>query len=311
MITTITLNPAIDATWFLDTFDEEEINRLQGKKIDAGGKGINISRFLTMMGCPTLAMGFCGGDNGARLSSLLDEAGVRHNLTPIQGETRQNVTVFVEEGKKTIKINEAGPEISPAECEAFEKALTEQAKQGGFIVLAGKNPPGIDGKTTIDLLSRAKEAGAKVVVDSESLTLEEVIALGPTLIKPNELEFSKMLGRPLETDEALIQAAREVVAKGVEYVVISMGGDGLLGISADKAYKVEVPKIAVRSTVGAGDSVVAGTLMALSSGEPFEKAICMGAAFGSAMASTDGTEIPPKSLVEEIHSKITCHSVDA
>ena len=137
MITTITLNPAIDATWFLDTFDEEEINRLQGKKIDAGGKGINISRFLTMMGCPTLAMGFCGGDNGARLSSLLDEAGVRHNLTPIQGETRQNVTVFVEEGKKTIKINEAGPEISPAECEAFEKALTEQAKQGGFIVLAG------------------------------------------------------------------------------------------------------------------------------------------------------------------------------
>lgn len=311
MITTITLNPAIDATWFLDTFDEEEINRLQGKKIDAGGKGINISRFLTMMGCPTLAMGFCGGDNGARLSSLLDEAGVRHNLTPIQGETRQNVTVFVEEGKKTIKINEAGPEISPAECEAFEKALTEQAKQGGFIVLAGKNPPGIDGKTTIDLLSRAKEAGAKVVVDSESLTLEEVIALGPTLIKPNELEFSKMLGRPLETDQALIQAAREVVAKGVEYVVISMGGDGLLGISADKAYKVEVPKIAVRSTVGAGDSVVAGTLMALSSGEPFEKAICMGAAFGSAMASTDGTEIPPKSLVEEIHSKITCHSVDA
>lgn len=311
MITTITLNPAIDATWFLDTFDEEEINRLQGKKIDAGGKGINISRFLTMMGCPTLAMGFCGGDNGARLSSLLDEAGVRHNLTPIQGETRQNVTVFVEEGKKTIKINEAGPEISPAECEAFEKALTEQAKQGGFIVLAGKNPPGIDGKTTIDLLSRAKAAGAKVVVDSESLTLEEVIALGPTLIKPNELEFSKMLGRPLETDKALIQAAREVVAKGVEYVVISMGGDGLLGISADKAYKVEVPKIAVRSTVGAGDSVVAGTLMALSSGEPFEKAICMGAAFGSAMASTDGTEIPPKALVEEIHSKITCHSVDA
>lgn len=311
MITTITLNPAIDATWFLDTFDEEEINRLQGKKIDAGGKGINISRFLTMMGCPTLAMGFCGGDNGARLSSLLDEAGVRHNLTPIQGETRQNVTVFVEEGKKTIKINEAGPEISQAECEAFEKALTEQAKQGGFIVLAGKNPPGIDGKTTIDLLSRAKAAGAKVVVDSESLTLEEVIALGPTLIKPNELEFSKMLGRPLETDKALIQAAREVVAKGVEYVVISMGGDGLLGISADKAYKVEVPKIAVRSTVGAGDSVVAGTLMALSSGEPFEKAICMGAAFGSAMASTDGTEIPPKSLVEEIHSKITCHSVDA
>jgi 1-phosphofructokinase family hexose kinase len=311
MITTITLNPAIDATWFLDTFDEEEINRLQGKKIDAGGKGINISRFLTMMGCPTLAMGFCGGDNGARLSSLLDEAGVRHNLTPIQGETRQNMTVFVEEGKKTIKINEAGPEISPAECEAFEKALTEQAKQGGFIVLAGKNPPGIDGKTTIDLLSRAKAAGAKVVVDSESLTLEEVIALGPTLIKPNELEFSKMLGRPLETDKALIQAAREVVAKGVEYVVISMGGDGLLGISADKAYKVEVPKIAVRSTVGAGDSVVAGTLMALSSGEPFEKAICMGAAFGSAMASTDGTEIPPKALVEEIHSKITCHSVDA
>ena len=311
MITTITLNPAIDATWFLDTFDEEEINRLQGKKIDAGGKGINISRFLTMMGCPTLAMGFCGGDNGARLSSLLDEAGVRHNLTPIQGETRQNVTVFVEEGKKTIKINEAGPEISPAECEAFEKALTEQAKQGGFIVLAGKNPPGIDGKTTIDLLSRAKAAGAKVVVDSESLTLEEVIALGPTLIKPNELEFSKMLGRPLETDKALIQAAREVVAKGVEYVVISMGGDGLLGISATEAYKVEVPKIAVRSTVGAGDSVVAGTLMALSSGESFEKAICMGAAFGSAMASTDGTEIPPKALVEEIHSKITYHSVNA
>lgn len=311
MITTITLNPAIDATWFLDTFDEEEINRLQGKKIDAGGKGINISRFLTMMGCPTLAMGFCGGDNGARLSSLLDEAGVRHNLTPIQGETRQNVTVFVEEGKKTIKINEAGPEISKAECEAFEKALTEQAKQGGFIVLAGKNPPGIDGKTTIALLSRAKAAGAKVVVDSESLTLEEVIALGPTLIKPNELEFSKMLGRPLETDKALIQAAREVVAKGVEYVVISMGGDGLLGISATEAYKVEVPKIAVRSTVGAGDSVVAGTLMALSSGESFEKAICMGAAFGSAMASTDGTEIPPKALVEEIHSKITCHSVNA
>ena len=176
-------------------------------------------------------------------------------------------------------------------------------------MLAGKNPPGIDGKMTIDLLLKAKQAGAKIVVDSESLTLEEVVALGPTLIKPNELEFSKMLGRPLDTHEALIEAAREVVAKGVEYVVISMGGDGLLGISAEEAYKVDVPKIQIRSTVGAGDSVVAGTLMALSQGKSFQESICTGAAFGSAMASTDGTEIPPRALVEEILSKVTCRSV--
>ena len=309
MITTVTLNPAIDATWFLDSFDEEEINRLKGKKIDAGGKRINISRFLTMMDCPTLAMGFFGGPNGSLLLSLLEEANVDAQLTPVAGETRQNVTVFVEQGSKTIKINEAGPQISAEECKAFERMLLEQAQKGGFVVLAGKNPPGIDGKMTIDLLLKAKQAGAKIVVDSESLTLEEVVALGPTLIKPNELEFSKMLGRPLDTHEALIEAAREVVAKGVEYVVISMGGDGLLGISAEEAYKVDVPKIQVRSTVGAGDSVVAGTLMALSQGKSFQESICTGAAFGSAMASTDGTEIPPRALVEEILSKVTCRSV--
>lgn len=311
MITTITLNPAIDATWFLDSFDEEEINRLQGKKIDAGGKGINISRFLTMMGCPTLAMGFCGGANGALLTSLLEEAQVSSALTPIGGETRQNVTIFVEKGSKTIKINEAGPEIKAAEIAAFETMLLSQAKQGEFIVLAGKNPPGVDGRTTIDLLLKAKQAGAQIVVDSESLTLQEIVALGPTLIKPNELEFARMLGRPLDTQQALIQAAREVVAQGVCYVVISMGGDGLLGVSAEEAYKVEVPKIEVRSTVGAGDSVVAGTLMALSQGKPFREAICMGASFGSAMASTDGTEIPSKALVEKILSQIACHSVKA
>ena len=309
MITTVTLNPAIDATWFLDTFDEEEINRLKGKKIDAGGKGINISRFLTMMECPTLAMGFCGGPNGSLLLSLLEDAHVKAKLTPVAGETRQNVTIFVEQGSKTIKINEAGPQITPEECNAFEAMLLEQAKQGGFVVLAGKNPPGVDGQTTIDLLLKAKQAGAKIVVDSESLTLEEVIDLGPTLIKPNELEFAKMVGRPLDTQESLVQAAREVVANGVEYVVISMGGDGLLGISATEAYKVDVPKIQVRSTVGAGDSVVAGTLMALSQGKSFREAICTGAAFGSAMASTDGTEIPPRALVEEIFSKITSHNV--
>lgn len=134
------------ATWFLDSFDEEEINRLKGKKIDAGGKGINISRFLTMMDCPTLAMGFCGGPNGSLLLSLLEEANVDAQLTPVAGETRQNVTVFVEQGSKTLKINEAGPQISAEECKAFERMLLEQAQKAILLCWLEKIHPASMGK---------------------------------------------------------------------------------------------------------------------------------------------------------------------
>ncbi len=305
MIATITLNPAVDATWFLDSFDPEQINRLTGKKLDPGGKGINISRFLTMMGAPSPAMGFCGGNNGQQLIGLLDQAQVPHHFTHIQGETRQNITLFVKNTKQTIKINDAGPPVTQEQIAAFQAAIRLYAAPGHFLIFAGKNPPGIDGQATYALLQSAKELGCELMIDSESLSLEEILSLAPLCIKPNEQEFAKLLGKPMDSLSDMVREAAQLVDQGLRYVIISRGAKGLVGVSQQAAYEIHVPSIVPKSSVGAGDSVVAGVVWALSRQKPFAEALLWGAAFGTAMATTDGTEIPPKELVMELIQKVS------
>lgn len=304
MITTVTLNPSIDASWFVDTFGEEDINRVTDKKDDAGGKGINISRFLAKFGVETLATGLVGGHSGIHLRDLLEKDNVPHVFVNLQdGETRTNVTLFVRDGNRTIKINQPGPTITDGDLDALKQLLLSSMKHSRFIAFSGKNPPGTNNRLVLDMLLACKRAGAGISLDSESYSKDELIELKPLIFKPNEEELGWMMGRKLNEIGDLAEAARSLCSQGVGYVVVSMGKDGLLGVSASKTYRVSAPKINVRSTVGAGDSVVSGFLMATYDGADFPDALAKGAACGSAMAATYGTEIPDREAVIELEKK--------
>lgn len=311
MITTITLNPAIDATWTLDEFSEDIINRVVDKHEDAGGKAINISRFLTKMGVDTMAIGFAGGPTGKHLRELLDEENVKQVFIPIQnGDTRTNLTVFVKDGSRTIKINQSGPQITEQDMDALKQTVMHSAKTTKYMALSGKNPPGVDNKDVIDILKAAKRAGSAVALDSESFTMEDVIDLKPHLFKPNSDEFEVLLGKQNLSVNELVDAARELCAKDIGHIVISMGERGLLGVSRTKAYMAAVPNIDVQSTVGAGDSVVAGFLKAVvQDGADFPEALRTGASFGTAMATTEGTQIPEKDVVDKIYKQVSVKEI--
>lgn len=310
MITTVTLNPSIDATWVLNEFDEGAINRVVEKREEAGGKGINISRFLTKFGVETLATGLVGGSTGIKLRNLLEEEDVHHVFVNLaENETRTNVTLYVESGNKTIKINQPGPKVSDEDLETMKQLLLSSAKHSKHIVLSGKNPPCTNNTIVIDMLMACKRLGAGVALDSESFTKEEIIQLKPHMYKPNAEEFSRLMGRDLMTVPELIQSAKVLCSQGVGYIVISMGGDGLLGISKAETFMVNAPKITLRSTVGAGDSVVSGFMMAMVEGADFPDALKKAAACGSAMAATDGTQIPEPESVIELEKQVQVQAI--
>lgn len=299
MITTITLNPAIDTAYTLAEFHEDKINRVQHKCQHAGGKGINISRMLQAFGDDTACLGFAGGFHGELLKSLLRADHVPFDFLDVTGDTRENITLMAQE--KTIKINDTGSPISAADFDTLCRMVVSYAAKSHFVILSGKNPPNVTEAQVITLLRGAGEVGANIVCDSESLCLETLYEIKPALIKPNIDEFTALTGA---TDENRILACcREMIGRGIGRVIVSMGEDGLIGVEPSCAYRVSVPRVTPVSTVGAGDAVVTGCVRALSKGDAFADALRQGAAFGTAMALTPGTQVPSSAAVKDMFEK--------
>lgn len=291
------------------------LHRVQSRIDNPGGKGINVSLALVELGAATTALGFLGGDSGRWLENAVRCAGVSGAWVPIAGETRVNIKVRETNSGRVTELNEAGPEILPAEWEQLKHKVAElkpMSQEGGgqdAIVFAGNPPKGLPDTVYAELISLAKGNGLYTVLDTSGRFLAAGLGVKPHLVKPNLEELETLIGTELDTLDSVIQAASELVKSGIQTVVVSMGADGALYCTSDEGILVRPPKVKVNSTVGCGDALVAGTVFAISRGLSLKDTARWGAACGTAAATTEGTQPGPRELVIQLLHSVKVEKV--
>ena len=291
MIVTLTPNPSIDRTIAVPQLDHGEVNRATSSRIDPGGKGVNVSRALSANGSRTVAVMPMGGPEGHLMAELLDVAGVSHHGVAVDGNLRMNVAVVEPDGT-TTKVNEPGPAFGPEETEALLAAVESYAVSSGWVVGCGSLPPGAPESLLADLVTRLRAKGCKVAIDSSGAPMVPAVAARPDLIKPNHEELEELVGTPLTTVGDVVAAAQRLVAGGIGTVVVSLGKHGAVAVSPEGVFQASAHIARPVSTVGAGDSLLAGFLHAVCRDAGTAEALATGVAWGSAAVSLPGSRMP-------------------
>jgi 1-phosphofructokinase family hexose kinase len=310
VIISLTLNPAVDKTVFVPHLGPEAVTRVTRSQLDPGGKGINVSRVLHRLGRPTIAFGFLAGDLGAIISRALDEEGVAHRFAWVSGQTRLDVIVVDESSGGSLKLWDRGPEVDGPALGALLADVTRWLPSCRVLVAAGSLPPGVPADVYGQLLAEAARLGVRTILDADGETLRLGLAGRPTLIKPNVAEAASLLGRPLPDFAARVAAARELLGRGPRAVVISMGAEGSICASGERVVHAVAPAIECRSTVGSGDSLVAGIAIALADGSDLTEGLRLGTAAGAATAMTHGTELGSAADVERLTAAVEVRELD-
>ncbi len=307
MIVTLTPNPSIDRAIVIDALHRGEVHRATSSRVDPGGKGVNVARALAAQGSPTIAVLPAGGPEGHLMEELLDAAGVARRSVPVAGALRMNISVLEPDGT-TTKLNEPGPQLSPAEVDALLTATLDAADAAdgaAWVVGCGSLPPGAPTELYAALVTRVRERGIRVAVDSSGTPMTAAVAARPHLIKPNHEELAELVGHPLPTLGDVHAAARELVADGIEVVAVSLGSDGALLVTADELVHARASITAPLSTVGAGDCMLAGLLHGLSSGRSAADALAGAVTWGAAAVTLAGSRVPAPHDLDGIPVEVT------
>lgn len=307
MIYTVTLNPALDKTVEIPGMALDTVNRITAMRTDPGGKGINVSKVIAKLGGDSVALALLGGGTGRAIADALEEMGLRCELQFVEGETRTNLKVVDPVNHTNTDLNEPGISVTPAVLDGLLDRLIGLIQPGDLVVLSGSLPKGAPGDTYYTWVARCKEAGAKVFLDADGALLAEGLRAAPDLVKPNQDELSRLVGHPLETVEALADAAGALLADGVQKVVVSMGGKGALYVTRDTVLYAEGLKVPVGSTVGAGDSVVAALAVAETQGLSLEDTVRLSTATGAANVMCSGSQAAERSVIEELMPQVVFH----
>lgn len=288
-VLTLTLNPSVDVSYEIERLVEDRKIHADAYRLDPGGNGINVARALTRLRVPAHAVFVAAGETGALLERLVARQIAHPHPCRVAGETRINVTIEQRDPRAQYEVIGSGAAIG-AEALAAIAAETVALADGGYVVLTGSLPPGVP-VDTYDRLMRALHRSVRVVVDTHGETLARAVAAGPFLIKPNRYELEELVGRSLPTLDDVQREARMLQSRGVAHVCVSLGADGAVLADADGVRHARPPEVKVRSTVGAGDSMVAGLIAAFAAGADSDRALRLGLACGSATAAQPGTEL--------------------
>ena len=296
MIVTMTPNPSLDQTVEVDSLRRGQVLRVAASHVDPGGKGVNVSRALAAHGRKTAAVVCAGGANGRRLIELLDAAGVAVRQAAVTGETRVNLSLAEPDGVVT-KVNLPGPELSDVDV-LLDMVLKSCEADTEWVAGCGSLPPGAPEDTYRRLVTRAREAGVRVAIDSSGPALATSLAAGPDLIKPNKEELAECAGLPVRTLGDAVRAAQALRSRGARTVLASLGADGAVLVGEAGAVHGEAPVEAARSTVGAGDALLAGFL---AGGGHGAGALAKALAWGAAATGLPGSRMPKPDDVQRIH----------
>lgn len=307
MIYTLTLNPALDRELTVATIEFDTVLRARESRIDFGGKGFNVSRMLASLGSQSVAMGYAGGRTGETLQAGLAGLGIETDFIWVEGETRTNVSIVSATDDHHLKVNEAGPVIPETAYRALLERVAGRVHAGEWWVLAGSLPPGVPTTIYADLIRLIQSAGAFAVLDTSGEALRQGIAAAPMLVKPNDSELSELSGLPVTTPQEAIEAATTLT--GVNLVVISMGAQGAVLVSGAHAWVATPPHIQAGNPIGAGDSMVAGLVWALSRRDVMPDVLRWGVACGAATASQPGTTVGTLAQVTTFAEQVNLEEV--
>ncbi len=298
-IVTITLNPAIDQTVFLDRFKPGAVNRTSRHHRQAGGKGVNVSALLGNYGVSSTATGFLGRANPRLFTELFKANGVRNEFIRIPGETRTGIKIIDDSNRETTDINFPGLQPTLAELKRFENKLGRLVRPGRWFVVAGSLPTGISIDYFGAILALLRQGGAKVAVDTSGGALKAAIAEGVDLIKPNEHELAEFLGKPLKDFAAKVNAAVRLQKEKVPHVILSLGSEGALFVTPEKALMASAPPVKVVSTVGAGDSLLAGYLAGIATDRTPEDCARLATVFAWSTLENLTRELPASAEIQK------------
>jgi tagatose 6-phosphate kinase len=283
LITTVTLNVAVDKLYLVDQLQTGEVIRVKESNATAGGKGINVARVSSILGEKVLATGFVGGHSGRFVEEMLQKDGILHDFVHVNGESRTCINIIDQKGKST-ELLEPGIPITDHNLSEFTDKFEQITRNSDVIVLSGSIPPGCGAGFYGELIKIAKRYGKTVILDTSGENLKLGIKSCPTLIKPNMDEIKALYGVDLNTKDDVIDAAKMLHDEGIPYVVVSMGKHGAIVVCDEGIYEGNPPDVKVVNTVGCGDSMVAAFAVSLSRKYTMEKSLQFALAVSSANA---------------------------
>ncbi|WP_319532423.1 1-phosphofructokinase [uncultured Cohaesibacter sp.] len=308
-IATVTLNPAIDQTIRIDNFVAGGVNRVLGEQSDAGGKGVNVASFLSHFDHKVAVTGLLGARNPAIFERLFRDRGIVNRFVMAHGSTRINVKIVDTVRDTVTDVNFPGLSVNSYDVDGVFAAIDEMCAEGvESFLFAGSLPSGVPAGLYAEMISHLKAMGKRVVLDTSGLALREAVAVGPDLIKPNLDEFNELTGKQLSEPQEIVRVAREVL-EGIPLVVVSMGSRGALFVSHDEAIWARPPKVDVRTTVGAGDAMVAGLLHCLQLDMGLEDMARLSTACSVGALTEVGPMLPEDTIIEAIALEVKLEAV--
>lgn len=280
MIYTVTLNPALDYIVGVENFKTGTLNKATASSVTFGGKGLNVSAVLKTLGVDSKALGFSGGFIGNEIVKMAQDAGCDCDFIDLPGQISR-INVKIKNGEET-ELNGEGPQISSTALNELYSKLSSLVP-GDILVLSGSVPKSLSHTIYMDIMTRLPE-GVKTVVDSSGAALKNTLKYRPFLIKPNIDELSDIFGVKIAVKTDAIFYAQKLVEAGAQNVLVSMGGQGAVLVSENETYEMNAPVGNVVNTIGAGDSMVAGFLSAIHSGQDIIDALHLAVCAGSATA---------------------------
>lgn len=303
-VVTVTINPAIDQTVAIPNFTAGTVNRVQSSQLDAGGKGVNVASFLSDFGQPATVTGFLGADNDDIFRRFFARKGIEDRCVRIAGQTRIGVKVIDEAQRQTTDINFPGQTPSLADIEHLFDILQELAAVTEWFVLSGSIPAGVSTGIYREMVKTL--TGKKVILDTSGEGFRQAVTAAPSLIKPNVDELREFAGEQLDTPAAILQQARTLIERySIASIVVSMGKEGAIFVEGNEALWAVPPSVQVKSTVGAGDAMVAGIVAGKIRGLSLAECARLATAFSMNALTHVGSGLPSVEAVQSAREQVT------
>lgn len=311
-ILTVTVNPALDISTTTELVTSGHKLRCGPSRLDPGGGGINVARVVQRLGGRPLAVYTAGGPTGEAYRRLIEAERLPTLVVPIQGSTRQDFTVDEASTGRQFRFVLQGPELSESEWRLCLTLVADSIQPGGFVVASGSLPPGVPDDFYAEVARLSREQNARCVVDASGPALAAALSEGVFLIKPSRRELGLHFGTTLDSEQSELDAAMALVEDGsAEHVALTLGGRGAVLASRDGTLRLAVPQVEVRSTVGAGDSFLAGFVLRLAQGRSLAEAFRSAVAAGSATVTTRATELCHRADVERLEAELAAQEFGA
>ncbi len=309
-IITLSLNPAIDATLWVEGIQTGADNAVLSEKYESAGKAMNVSRALRIYGVESLALVLAGAHNRERYEEPLKREGIRYTILPVPGYTRENIAI-VEESRTVTRFLREGFTVPYEAVEELLLLLGREVRERTLVVISGTLPAGISDQILLDICLAIRERGGLVALDTSArFTLEEIGRFTPWLIKPNRKELEEMARRELPGTPEIVDFCRELTGRGVCHCLVSMGDSGILYAGAEGVYQVMVPNVSVVSAVGSGDYCLAGFVLGQATKKSLVQPLKTAASFGTAACLTEGTSPPTPLATANILNQVLLEKLD-